>query len=72
MVVSPPPSKKSTSDTINGVVERKYRQIVDLGLTLLHHATLPLQFWDYTFVTAVYLINRLPTASLNFAIPFVF
>ena len=56
----------------NGVVERKYRQIVDLGLTLLHHATLPLQFWDYTFVTAVYLINRLPTASLNFAIPFVF
>jgi len=45
--------------------------IVDLGLTLLHHATLPLQFWDYAFTTAVYLINRLPTASLNFAIPFV-
>ena len=56
----------------NGAVERKHRHIVDLGLTLLHHETLPLQFWDYAFVTAVYLINRLPTASLNFAIPFVF
>ena len=42
----------------NGVVERKHRHIVDLGLTLLHHATLPLQFWDYVFVTVVYLINR--------------
>ena len=31
----------------NGVVERKHRHIVDLGLTLLHRATLPLQFWDY-------------------------
>ena len=51
----------------NGVVERKHRHIVDLGLTLLHHATLPLQFWDYAFVTVVYLINRLPIASLNYS-----
>jgi len=55
----------------NGVVERKHRHIVDLGLTLLHHASLPLQFWDYAFTTAVYLINKLPTTSLKFAIPFV-
>ena len=55
----------------NGVVERKPRHIVDLGLTLLHHASLPLQIWDYTFTTVVYLINRLPTASLDFAISFV-
>ena len=26
----------------NGVVERKHRHIADLGLTLLHHASLPL------------------------------
>ena len=45
--------------------------IVDLGLTLLHHASLPLQFWDYAFTTDVYLINRLLTASLNSAIPYV-
>ena len=28
----------------NGVVERKHKHIVDLGLTLVHHASLPLQF----------------------------
>ena len=42
-----------------------------IKILLFHHATLPLQFWDYAFVTAAYLINRLPTASHNFAIPFV-
>ena len=55
----------------NGVVERKHRHIIDLGLTLLHHASLPLQLWDYAFTTFVYLINRLPIASLKFATPFV-
>ena len=53
------------------MVERKHRHIIDLGLTLLHHASLPLQFWDYAFTTSVYLINRLPTASLKFVTPFV-
>ena len=28
------------------------------------------EFWDFAFTTVVYLINRLPTASLNFNIPF--
>lgn len=28
----------------NGVVERKHRHIVELGLTLLHHPFLPLAF----------------------------
>ena len=55
----------------NGVVERKHRHIVDLGLTLVHHASLPLQFQDYAFTTIVYLINRLPTTSLKFVVPFV-
>jgi histone deacetylase 1/2 len=54
----------------NGVVERKHRHIVDLGLTLLSHAALPLTFWDYAFPTAVYLINRLPSSSINFQTPY--
>jgi len=54
----------------NDVFERKQKHIVDVGLTLLHKACLPLQFWDYAFTTAIYLINRLPTACLNFAIPY--
>jgi histone deacetylase 1/2 len=52
----------------NGVVERKHRHIVDMGLTLLSHSNLPLTYWDHAFLTAVHLINRLPTASLNFKI----
>jgi histone deacetylase 1/2 len=31
----------------NGTVERKHRQIVEMGLTLLSHASLPLKFWDH-------------------------
>ena len=51
-------------------MERKHRHIVELGLTLLHHASLPLKFWDSAFCTAIYLINRLPPASLKFEIPY--
>jgi hypothetical protein len=54
----------------NGVVERKHRHIVELGLTLLSHASLPLPYWDYAFLTIVYLINRLPSASTNFKVPY--
>ena len=42
-----------------------------MGLTLLYHASLPLQFWGYAFTIVIYLINRLLTTSFNFAIPFV-
>jgi hypothetical protein len=34
---------------------------VELGLALLHHASLPLNFWDHAFLIAAFLINRLPT-----------
>ena len=44
----------------NGSVERKHRHIVELGLALLHHASLPLKFWDHAFLIAAFLINRLP------------
>lgn len=54
----------------NGVVERKHRHIVELGLSLLSHASLPLSFWDHAFLTGVYLINRLPSAPLKFDTPY--
>lgn len=52
------------------MVERKHRQIVDMVLTLLAQASLPLPYWDYAFTTAVYLINRLPTSAIQFAVPY--
>jgi len=54
----------------NGVVERKHRHVVELGLALLKQASLRLKFWDFAFTAAVYFINRLRTTSLNFNVPY--
>ena len=49
----------------NGIVERKHRHIVELGLTLLAQSSLPLKFWPDAFSSAVYLINMMPTTVLQ-------
>ena len=49
----------------NGVVERKHRHIVEMGLTMLFNAKLPLSLWVDAFHTVVYLINRLPSMVLK-------
>lgn len=55
----------------NDVVELKHQHIVDLGLRLLSHASIPIKFWDHAFLIDVYLINRLPTTSLNQNVPYI-
>jgi hypothetical protein len=54
----------------NGVAEQKHRHIVETGLTMLFHAQLPKRFWVDAFLTAVYLINRLPSSVLKMETPF--
>ena len=54
----------------SGYSERRHRHIVKTGLTLLSHASLPLMFWTHAFVIAVYLINRMPTPTLNLSSPY--
>jgi len=54
----------------NGLVERKHMHIVELGLTLMAQANLPLQFWWEAVHTTVYHINRLPTPVLKFLSPY--
>ena len=49
----------------NGVAERKHRHLVETGLALLAHSSLPLHYWDEAFLTACYLINRMPTPVIN-------
>jgi histone deacetylase 1/2 len=49
----------------NGSAERKHRHIVEVGLTLLAHAHMPLKFWDEAFLAATFLINRLPSKVTN-------
>jgi hypothetical protein len=51
------------------VAERKHRHIVEVGLSLLAHASMPLKFWDEAFLTATYLINLLPSKVINYQTP---
>lgn len=53
----------------NGAAERKHRHIVEVGLSLLAHASMPLKFWDEAFAMATYLINRTPNKLLQFSTP---
>jgi histone deacetylase 1/2 len=53
----------------NGAAERKHRHIVEVGLALLAHASMPLKFWDQAFLTTTYLINILPSKVIDFEIP---
>lgn len=54
----------------NGRAERKHRHVVELGLTLLAQAKMPLYFWWEAFLTAVFLINRLPTPTIGNKSPY--
>jgi hypothetical protein len=54
----------------NGISERKHRHITETGLTLLAQSHLPSTYWVDAFLTAVYLINRLPTPVLDHHSPY--
>lgn len=55
----------------NVSLEEKHIQIMDMGLTLLAHATMQPTFWDYNFTNVVYLMNIIPTSALpEFTSPF--
>ncbi|KAI5313872.1 hypothetical protein L3X38_043048 [Prunus dulcis] len=53
----------------NGLAEQKHRHIVDTGLTLLAHASMPPAYWAEAMHTIVYLINRLPSKVLGLQSP---
>lgn len=48
----------------NGVAERKHRHVTELGLSLMFQSKVPQQLWVDAFLTAVYLLNLLPTSNL--------
>jgi hypothetical protein len=53
----------------NGSAEQKHHHIVEVALSLLAHASMPLKYWDDAFLTGVYLINRLPRKVLGYETP---
>lgn len=56
----------------NRTVERKHRKIVEVGLSLLDHASILIKYWDNNFTIIVYLINKLPTTIVPTSIsPYV-
>src|SRR3954465_8580378 len=55
----------------NGYSERRHRHIVETGLSLLTHASMPLTYLSHAFTTAVYLIHTLPPPTLNLLSPYI-
>jgi hypothetical protein len=49
----------------NGVAERKHRHVLEVGLTLLAQSGLSPKYWVDSFLTAIFLINRLPSPILH-------
>ena len=54
----------------NGVAERANRTIMEAARAMLRAAGLPLSFWEYAVMAAVYLRNRSPTKALTDATPY--
>ena len=53
----------------NGMVERKPRHLIETTITLLSQASISTTYWSYAVLTAVSLINLLPTSVLNIVSP---
>jgi hypothetical protein len=53
----------------NGVSERKNCDLVEKTRAIMLQMNVPKHFWSYGILTAVYLINRLPSRVLEFKSP---
>ena len=54
----------------NGVAERKNRHLLEVVRASLIEANMPLCYWGEALLSAAYLINRVPSRSINFKTPF--
>lgn len=49
----------------NVIVERKHRHVLEMELTLLAQAKMPIRFWYKAFFSATFIMNKLPTLILS-------
>ncbi|KAK8933421.1 hypothetical protein KSP39_PZI015880 [Platanthera zijinensis] len=54
----------------NGAVERRNRTVAEMGRIMLLHKNLPKEFWAEAVNTAVYILNRVTTRSLQDSTPY--
>ena len=54
----------------NGLAERKHCHIIETTITLLQTSHLLAPFWSFACQTSVYLVNRMPSQTLNQKSPF--
>lgn len=59
----------SYSPQQNARAERKHRHILEVARSLRCHAGLPLEFWGSCLLTAVHIINKLPSLLLHHKTP---
>ena len=49
----------------NGVAERRNRTMRDMVRSMMSYSSLPLSFWGYALQTAVYILNVVPSESIQ-------
>lgn len=54
----------------NGMAERKHRHVIELSLSMMFHAHIPLQYWVDIFYSASYLSNLLPSVESDCKSPY--
>ncbi|BFG42330.1 hypothetical protein CerSpe_286040 [Prunus speciosa] len=53
----------------NGVAERKNRQLLEVARAYMLDKSVPHHLWGHALLSAVYVINRVPSSVLNFQTP---